>query len=83
MFYSGTMVRICEVTQLAPSTFALIPFISELGAYLSDAYTYSISNQQWSTIPTTGMITRGNLGAGVDDRNMVYFFGGFNGASGR
>lgn len=54
-----------------------------IGKYsnLNTAYSYSISSGQWTTIPTTGQSNRGGFGATIDDKNMIYYSGGFDNSS--
>lgn len=45
-------------------------------AALSDVHSLTISTGQWSTIVSSSWIQRAYFRAAVDDRNMIYYFGG-------
>jgi hypothetical protein len=65
IFFSN---RFLSFTSLCESSIGSVSF--------SDIYAFTIATQKWSNVVSTSSVMRHGHGANIDNRNMIYYFGG-------
>lgn len=52
-------------------------------SFLADVWSFSIATQQWTSVVSAAAAPRGYYGGDMDDRNMIYYFGGQSTSNGK